>query len=164
MVPFDILAKALQPGDTIAFVSLSARLNEIFPEAVARATSLFESHGYKVRVLFTPRQEPDVQRGIADRLAELREALLDPAIAAVICTIGGETSTELLPALVAGEALHAHVRANPKSRCRVLGQHGATLVPACADRAAHILWADGDSRTWRRRRQRRPGVTAELLR
>lgn len=114
MVPSGILAKALQPGDTIAFVSLSARLNEIFPEALTRAASLFESHGYKVRVLFTPRQEPDVQRGIADRLAELREALLDPAIAAVVCTIGGETFTELLPALVADEALHAHVRANPK--------------------------------------------------
>ena len=114
MAPSRILAKALQPGDTIAFVSLSARLNEIFPDALTRATSLFQSHGYKVRVLFTPRPDPDLQCGIADRLSELRDALLDPAIAAVICTIGGETFTELLPALVADTALLAHVRANPK--------------------------------------------------
>ncbi len=114
MAPSSILAKALQPGDTIAFVSLSARPNDIFPDALARATSLFQSHGYKVRVLFTFRQDPDVQCGIADRLGELREAMLDPDIAAVVCTIGGETFTELLPALVADAALHAHVRANPK--------------------------------------------------
>ncbi|OAA80322.1 peptidase u61 ld-carboxypeptidase a [Akanthomyces lecanii RCEF 1005] len=114
MAPSSILAKALQPGDTIAFVSLSARLNDIFPDTLARATSLFQSHGYKVRVLFTSRQDPDVQCGIADRLGELREAMLDPDIAAVVCTIGGETFTELLPALVVDAALHAQVRANPK--------------------------------------------------
>ncbi len=109
-----ILAKALQPGDTIAFVSLSARLNEIFPDPVRRASSLFESYGYKVRVLFTPREDPDIQTGIADRRSELRAALVDPTIAAVVCTIGGETFTELLPALVADVELHAQVRAHPK--------------------------------------------------
>lgn len=109
-----ILAKALQPGDTIAFVSLSARLNETFPDPITRASSLFESHGYKVRVIFTPREDPSIQTGIADRLGELRVALVDPAISAVVCTIGGETFTELLPALVADLELHKQVRANPK--------------------------------------------------
>lgn len=108
------LAKALQPGDTIAFVSLSGRLNDIFPDAIARASSLFESYGYKVRVLFTPREDPGVQTGIADRLSELRAALVDPTITAVVCTIGGETFTELLPGLVADSALQKHIRENPK--------------------------------------------------
>lgn len=114
MAPSRILAKALQPGDTVAFVSLSARLNGIFPEPIKRASSLFESHGYKVRVFFTPNENSGIQSGIADRLSELRVALVDPTISAVICTIGGETFTELLPALVADSELQEQVRANPK--------------------------------------------------
>ncbi|OAA70205.1 peptidase u61 ld-carboxypeptidase a [Akanthomyces lecanii RCEF 1005] len=109
-----ILAKALRPGDTIAFVSLSARLNEIFPNPIARASSLFESYGYKVRVFFTPNENAPIQTGIADRLSELRAALVDPTISAVVCTIGGETFTELLPALIADSELHEKIRANPK--------------------------------------------------
>lgn len=37
-----------------------------------------------------------------------------PNISAVICTIGGMTFTELLPALVADTALHKSIRDNPK--------------------------------------------------
>lgn len=110
-----VLAKSLQTGDTIAFVSLSARLNDVFPAALARANTLFTNRGYKVQVLFTPTDDDsDIQSGIASRLNELRSALRDPSISAIICTIGGETFTELLPALIADTDLHAHVRAHPK--------------------------------------------------
>ena len=112
-MPSPVLAPALQPGATIAFVSLSARLNDVFPAAVSRASALLSSRGYEVRVLFN---QPDsgIQSSISNRLAEFRAALLDPRVTAVICTIGGETFTELLPALVADTALHAAVRAHPK--------------------------------------------------
>ncbi|KAJ6783217.1 hypothetical protein PWT90_01257 [Aphanocladium album] len=96
-------------------LSLSARLNDAFPDALTRASSLFQAQGYKTRVFFTSR-DPDaaIQTGIADRLRELRAALTDPAVAAVICTIGGETFTELLPGLVADAELQSHVRAQPR--------------------------------------------------
>lgn len=111
----NILAKALQPNATIGFVSLSARLNHIFPAAVERAQALFEKHGYKVKVFYTPAaDDASIQSGIADRLAELRSALTDPTVSAIVCTIGGECFTELLPGLVADTDLQAHVRANPK--------------------------------------------------
>ena len=111
----NILAKALQPNATIGFVSLSARLNHIFPAAVERAQALFETHGYKVKVFYTPAaDDAGIQSGIADRLAELRSALTDPTVSAIVCTIGGECFTELLPSLVADTDLQAHVRANPK--------------------------------------------------
>lgn len=107
-----VVARALQPGDTIAFVSLSARLNNVFPAAIARATALLTSRGYKVRTLFT--QESGIQSSIKNRLAEFRAAFTDPSISAVICTIGGGTFTELLPDLIADRELHESIRENPK--------------------------------------------------
>lgn len=107
-----IVPRALKPGATIAFVSPSARLNDVFPAAISRAITLFSSHGYKVRIYFTP--DSGIQSSIANRLSELRSAFLDSTVSAIICTIGGETFTELLPALIADHALHATIRANPK--------------------------------------------------
>lgn len=113
MQPPLLLAKALPPGATIAFVSPSARLNTIFPAAVSRAKQVFTDAGYNVRVIFTP-GEAGTQSCIANRLAELRSAFLDRAVSAIVCTIGGESFTELLPALVADAELHAAIRADPK--------------------------------------------------
>lgn len=111
-MPSTILPPPLQPGATIAFVSPSARLNNIIPAAVSRAKALFTAQGYQVRELFTP--DTGIQSSITNRLSELRTALTDPSISAVVCTIGGPSFTELLPALLADTELHAAVRANPK--------------------------------------------------
>lgn len=111
-MPPTILPPALEPGATIAFVSPSARLNNILPNALARAKDLFTAQGYQVRELFTP--DTDIQSSISNRLSELRTAFTDPSISAVVCTIGGPSFTELLPALLADTELHAAIRANPK--------------------------------------------------
>ncbi|KAI0869592.1 peptidase family S66 [Hypoxylon argillaceum] len=111
-MPSPLIPKALEPGATIAFVSPSARLNHELPAVIERATALFTSKGYKVRVLYTV--DTGVQNGIANRLRELRTAFTDPTISAVFCTIGGPSFTELLPALLADTALHAAIRAHPK--------------------------------------------------
>ncbi|KAK7710689.1 hypothetical protein SLS64_005592 [Diaporthe eres] len=111
-MPSTIVPPALQPGDTIAFVSPSARLNNILPTALSRAKDLFTAQGYHVRELFTP--DTGIQSSISNRLSELRTAFTDPSIAAVVCTIGGPSFTELLPALLADTELHAAIRANPK--------------------------------------------------
>lgn len=111
-MPSPIVARALQPGDTIALVSPSARLVGLLPDAMSRATNVLENRGYKVKTLFTP--DAGIQSSINNRLSELRDAFLDPAVSAIICVIGGSTFTELLPGLIADTELHAHIRANPK--------------------------------------------------
>ncbi|KAH8756597.1 peptidase u61 ld-carboxypeptidase a [Diaporthe sp. PMI_573] len=111
-MPSPILPPPLKPGATIAFVSPSARLNNILPAALARAKDLFTAQGYQVRELFTP--DTGIQSSITNRVSELRTALTDPTISAVVCTLGGPSFTELLPALLADTALHAAVRASPK--------------------------------------------------
>lgn len=111
-MPSPILPPALKPGATIAFVSPSARLNNIIPAAISRAKDLFTAQGYHVRELFTP--DTSIQSSITNRLSELRTALTDPSISAVVCTIGGPSFNELLPALLADTELHAAIRADPK--------------------------------------------------
>ncbi|KAH8668409.1 peptidase u61 ld-carboxypeptidase a [Xylariales sp. PMI_506] len=114
MAPSPVLAKALTPGATIAFISPSARLNDTFPAAVARAVALFEAKGYKVQVLYTPDNGGGIQSSIATRLAEVRSAFLDPTVSAIVCTMGGGSTAELLPGLIADTELHAVIRRDPK--------------------------------------------------
>ncbi|UNI15318.1 hypothetical protein JDV02_001861 [Purpureocillium takamizusanense] len=112
-MPSVITAPALKAGATIAFISPSSRLNNVFPAAIARSEALLSSRGYQVRIFFTPDQGC-IQSSIANRHAEIRSAFLDPSISAVICTIGGGAFTELLPVLLRDRELHAGIRANPK--------------------------------------------------
>ncbi|KAI2464836.1 peptidase [Annulohypoxylon bovei var. microspora] len=111
-MPATIVPKALEPGATIAFISPSARLNALFPAIMSRASSVLKGRGYNVREFFNP--DTDIQSSITNRLSELRAAFLDSSISAIICTIGGPSFTELLPALIADTELHSIIRANPK--------------------------------------------------
>lgn len=111
-MPSTIVPRALEPGATIAFVSPSARLNAQFPAAMSRATAVFSGKGYKVRELFTP--DTGIQSSIRNRLSELRTAFSDPTVSAIICTVGGASFNELLPALIADTELHSIIRADPK--------------------------------------------------
>ncbi|KAI1458590.1 peptidase [Annulohypoxylon moriforme] len=111
-MPSAVVPKALEPGATIAFISPSARLNTLFPAFVSRATSVLKGQGYNVREFFN--EDTGIQSCIANRLSEIRAAFSDPSISAIICTIGGPSFTELLPALVADTELHSVIRANPK--------------------------------------------------
>lgn len=106
-----IIPKALQPGDTIAFISPSARLNNALPDVMTRATAVLKARGYNVRTFFG--EDTGIQSSISNRLSEIRAAFSED-ISAIICTIGGTTFTELLPALIADTELHGIIRANPK--------------------------------------------------
>ncbi|KAK7742193.1 hypothetical protein SLS62_010782 [Diatrype stigma] len=112
-MPSTIIPKALELGETIAFISPSARLNDQMPAVMARATAVLTGQGYKVRELFSG-PDTSIQASIRTRLSEIRTAFSDPGISAIICTIGGSAFTELLPALIADTDLHATIRANPK--------------------------------------------------
>jgi len=93
-----ILPPALKPGDTIALLSPSSRLNDIFPLRVSRATTAIEAIGFAVKKIYTaisPTASHHEQ--IQHRVAELHSAFSDPQVTAIICTIGGLSSNELLP-------------------------------------------------------------------
>ncbi|OIW29220.1 peptidase u61 ld-carboxypeptidase a [Coniochaeta ligniaria NRRL 30616] len=111
-MPLPVIAKALEPGATIAFISPSARLVDAFPDVMTRATNVLQNRGYKVKTLYTP--DAGIQSSIENRVSEIRTAFLDPTVSAIICVVGGPSFTELLPALIADTELHAHIRANPK--------------------------------------------------
>lgn len=108
-----LIPKALQPGDTIGFVSPSARLNHTAPAVMARATQVLEKAGFQVRTFYNG-QDDGTGSYRENRLAELREAFSTPSVRAIICTIGGTTFSELLPSLIADTELHAIIRADPK--------------------------------------------------
>jgi muramoyltetrapeptide carboxypeptidase LdcA involved in peptidoglycan recycling len=107
-----IIPKALQPGDTIAFISPSERLNNVLPDVMTRATAVLKARGYNIRTFFS--EDTGIQSSISNRLSEIRAAFSDKNISAIICTIGGTTFTELLPALIADTELHGIIRENPK--------------------------------------------------
>lgn len=101
----------LQQGATIAFISLSLRLNTVFPLAISRARDALHDRGYKTKEIF---QGVDAERSIEQRLLEFKQAFCDREISAIVCTIGGSSFTELLPALVHDTELHAAIRTQPK--------------------------------------------------
>jgi muramoyltetrapeptide carboxypeptidase LdcA involved in peptidoglycan recycling len=89
---------ALKPGDTIALISPSSRLNTIFPLRISRATQALTTLGFTVKTIYAPLPEPCTHtQQIQHRVSELHSAFSDPSIKAIICTIGGLSANELLP-------------------------------------------------------------------
>ncbi|KAF2148569.1 peptidase S66, LD-carboxypeptidase A [Myriangium duriaei CBS 260.36] len=101
----------LERGDLIAFVSPSARLNNLFSHRIERGVAFFEKAGYRVRVIFDQLSD-DYATGIQQRCDELHQAFRDPEIKAIICTIGGNSCNELLEHLD-----YDLIRHNPKIFC-----------------------------------------------
>lgn len=114
--PSLLIPKALKKGDTIAFISPSARLNDRFPTPLSRAVSFFQSLVHPVKVIYTPLPtvplSPTISLYVTKTshiVRELHEAFLDPQVACIISTVGGTTSNELLRFIDYGI-----VRSNPK--------------------------------------------------
>lgn len=113
---------ALRVGDTIAFVAPASGLAAIVPHRLERAREELESHGFRVKiypsVTRTAQENFEIeQRGASSdgntssaavaidvyssaspetRARELMDAFRDPEVKAIVCTIGGFTSHELL--------------------------------------------------------------------
>ena len=109
--PVVLLPPVLNPGDTIAFISPSARLNEVQSGALQRAKNCFEHLGYKTKIIFnsTPKTFKDTVRLRCD---EIHAAFSDPEVKAIVCTIGGSHANELLNHLD-----YELIRSNPKIFC-----------------------------------------------
>ncbi|KAK0263639.1 hypothetical protein LTR35_017479 [Friedmanniomyces endolithicus] len=92
-----MIPKALEKGNTIAFVSPSVRANDLFPAATARGKAYVESLGFNVRVIYRPLPAScTIAESIRTRCEELHEAFREPSITAVLYTIGGNGANELL--------------------------------------------------------------------
>lgn len=105
-----IRPKALRRGDIIAFVAPSARINHIFPLRIERARTFLEAQGFVVREIYAESlPTASFRAAVEARAAELHAAFRDPAVAAIVCCIGGLSANELLPRLD-----YDLIRANPK--------------------------------------------------
>lgn len=107
-----IIPQALQPRDTIAFISPSSRLNRLFPGRVYRGKAALENLGYKVKIFFNDFEPKTHHEMVLLRCAEIHNAFLDTEVKAIICTIGGISSNELLRYLD-----YDLIKANPKIFC-----------------------------------------------
>jgi muramoyltetrapeptide carboxypeptidase LdcA involved in peptidoglycan recycling len=95
-----IIPRALKRGDTVAFISPSARLNDILPGPLERGRAYVESLGFEVRIFYTAlAADAVIDKSIRTRCEELHAAFRDSAITAIICTIGGDHANEMLPFL-----------------------------------------------------------------
>jgi muramoyltetrapeptide carboxypeptidase LdcA involved in peptidoglycan recycling len=91
-----IFPPALRRGDTVALLSPSSRLNDIFLLRISRAVSALEKVGFKVKIIFTPiSASASHTHQIRHRVQELHSAFTDPEIKAIIATIGGLSANEL---------------------------------------------------------------------
>ncbi|KAL3669412.1 hypothetical protein V7S43_005806 [Phytophthora oleae] len=130
-------ASALVKGDTVALVSPASGLAALVPHRLAKARQELECLGFRVKIYpsvtrttqenannLQQTEDEDVDAGdrafcsaysSADaeiRATELMQAFQDPEVAAIVCSIGGFTSHEILEYLDF-EAIAAH----PKIFC-----------------------------------------------
>jgi muramoyltetrapeptide carboxypeptidase LdcA involved in peptidoglycan recycling len=95
-----IIPKALKPGDKIAFVSPSARLNELLPTSMSRSVKFFEDRGYPVKTIYSPVPTSSSASIFLQKIQhvanEIHEAFLDPQVTCIITTIGGTEASEIL--------------------------------------------------------------------
>jgi len=100
-----IKPRKLEIGDTIALISPSSNLANLFPHRVERAKNFLEEMGFKVK-LFPYQKFP------RKKAKQIIECFKNKEIKAIICTIGGETANQTLKYLD-----FSIIRANPKIFC-----------------------------------------------
>lgn len=107
--PRRLLPVPFNPGDTVALVSPSAAIDDLFDLQLAR--EVLEALGLKVK----PGAHYGGRRGHlsgtdAERAGDLNAAFADPVVKAVICARGGSGAARLLPLLD-----YDAIRRNPKA-------------------------------------------------
>lgn len=102
-MPTLIRPPRLQPGDTVAVVSPSFGAPGYFPHRLHRGVAYLESLGLQVRVSAAARgveaDRPWLSASAQARADDLHAAFVDPDVRAVLASIGGDHSNQLLPLL-----------------------------------------------------------------
>lgn len=92
-----INAKKIKKGDLISIVSPSAGLGELFPHRIESGIKCLEKIGFKVRVEKNALKRKNWVSGlIKERIDDIHAAFKDKKVKAIICTIGGNHSNQLL--------------------------------------------------------------------
>lgn len=82
-----VIPEPLMPGDTIAICSPAGAIN---PEKVLEARDVLEARGWNVRIMpHAMGQYGNYSGSAAQRFDDMRNALTDPSVRAVICSRGG---------------------------------------------------------------------------
>ncbi|CAD0115219.1 unnamed protein product [Aureobasidium uvarum] len=87
-------------------------LNTLFASRIQKVTSFFSQHGFHVKVIYNEPLPSDHFPAVQLRCSELHAAFSDPAVKAILCTIGGLSANELLPYID-----YDLIRRNPKVFC-----------------------------------------------
>ena len=89
--------KKLQQGDTIGVIAPSAGNANFFPHRVENAIKFLKSEGYKVILSANATKNRDyVSAEPIDRANDINEMFADRNVKAIICTIGGNHSNQLI--------------------------------------------------------------------
>jgi len=129
--------RALAPGDIVAVISPSWGGPEAFPHVFEQGLRVLRGWGLEVRE-YPSTRETAARLGADPRLraADVNDAFRNPAIRAILASIGGDDSIRLLPFLDLET-----MRANPK----ILMGYSDTTVLLAAGRQAGLVTFHGPS-------------------
>ena len=92
--------KKLNKGDLIGIIAPSAGNAQLFPHRIENAKKMLEKLGYKVKFAkHSLERDGYVSADIKSRVEDLHEMFIDDSIKAIICTIGGNHSNQLLKSI-----------------------------------------------------------------
>ncbi|MFH1376991.1 MAG: S66 peptidase family protein [Candidatus Woesearchaeota archaeon] len=103
----------LKKGDTIAFIAPASGFAALVPHRLEKAKQFFEEKGYKVKIFPTATKNIGLSSDTPEnRAKDFNDAFRDSKIKAIICTIGGNSSHQILEYLDADL-----IKKNPKIFC-----------------------------------------------
>ncbi|MFF2039449.1 LD-carboxypeptidase [Kitasatospora sp. NPDC058170] len=130
--PATVRPPALRPGDTIAVVSPACPATAFLVEEVRRGTEALERMGFTVRMMPHAKGVRGWTSGsVQERLDDLHQAFADPTVHAVLYSIGGLHSAQLLSGLDM-----ELIAANPKVFC---GYSDATSLLSAVHTATGLV-------------------------
>jgi len=93
-----IKPKKLKKGDTIAFIAPSSGLGGLYQHRVDNAKKALINLGFKVKEFPTTRKflNDGTSGNQEDKIRDIHKSFEDPEVKAIVCTIGGLSSNELL--------------------------------------------------------------------
>ncbi|MFP4402198.1 MAG: LD-carboxypeptidase [Candidatus Nanoarchaeia archaeon] len=108
-----IKPERLQMGDTIAFIAPASGLAAIVSHRLDRAKQFFEENGYNVKIYPSATKNKGFSSDTPqNRAKDINDAFSDSDVKAIICTIGGNSSHQVLEYLD-----FEMIKKNPKIFC-----------------------------------------------
>ncbi len=97
MKPQKILAKKIKTGDLVSIISPSSGLAPFAMHRIEQGKKVLEDMGFKVKIEANAlKNAGHVSGTVEERVADIHSAFTDKNVKAIICTIGGNHSNQLL--------------------------------------------------------------------